>query len=1485
MEVALACCGYCPEHILKMESLSDDNSEKLLLQRIFVSGNQQLDNVSHQIKRNCGGLPLAIILVASLLGRQLEKLEQLGCMQNSFGANHTIEGFMRQILNISFNSLPHYLKTCLLYLGTYPEGFLFLKCDLVKQWVAEGFICAKEGEDMEEIAGSYFDELVHTGLIQVMDIKCNYEVLSYSMHHMVLDFISYKSIEDNFITVLDYSQTTIPLPDKVRRLSLHFGSATYATAPASTRLSQVRSLFFSGLFSCVPSFMVFKLLRVLVLLLWGDIGNTSFNLEGICELFWLRYLQVTCNVPVKLPDQIEPMKHLETLEIDAGVCAVPPDIVRLSNLLHLHLQSGTNLPDGVRCMSSLRTLMYFDLGNSSEDDIWGLGELTNLRDLHLTYSSSPSSEHLKKNLIALATILGKLYNLKSCTLASGTSGMVVLVDGSSCMYSTPVFLERLELPPICFFSRFPKWIGQLHKLCILKVAVRELMMNDIDSLTGLHSLKVLSLCVQRAPERRIVFNDGAFPVLKYFKFRCGVLYMSFMVGAMPNLRRLKLRFNTHIGEKYSSMLSGVEHLLNLQDISGRIWARTESDRRISESALKDAISRHPKCPLLNVKWVDPVEEDYHPSEKHHQRQEKGLSVEKHRVLEKAEDTNKHADAGLSQNSDLPSTVASRCLKSEETAEARKHHVLESMLRDESTEPKSLELSLLKDITNNFSDDREIGRSEFGVVYKGKLRNGSTVVVKRLAVAVDDKKFLDCVHCLMSVKHNNIVRFLGYCANTNENVTKEGFKSVSEMARGRLLCFEDICNGNLQMHLTDESCGFDWHTRYRIIKEICQGLHYLHDKCITHLDLKPGNILVDEKMVPKLVDCGYSRFLSEAISQGGLRNSGGSLAYMDTPEYLDGGAITYKSDIYSLGVIILQIVTGRNKKDSSNTVGVLKNWKSRLTLDTSVGDTLLETCCQQVKICIEIGMSCMDHDPGNRSTTRHIMDRFEETDITEQSVRSDVDSSYLQQMIVCSKATIQPAVAESKPSPATVAPESKISPTIIATESKASPATIPINTTPHSSLTEPKQNVSADDPHRLTHFPRHASPSPAKKTMVISPATMPTKNYHGSSFNSLLSSFGPLLLSQRDVLASASGLPAGPEAFQRHVAVGLAELRDGEGFLSVAWISRLLEAFLLCQEEFRLVVAHVVQSRTRGWEQAEKLVAEYYQRVVNTLDVCNAASEGFDKARRWERLASFAASMLLAPGKIHERQLRHSRKTLYDLSALLVDDAATAGGVASVASGASHCNRSFDPSCTSYEDLSKSPARFRMPHTWSAARQLRAIGSGLVVPRRQEAGLAAPVYAMICVLHLVSWVLVAAIPYPDSGATLHADHLPVAPLHAAFPWAFPLLALQQRLTEEGKRKDRHNFRGLLKEIHTLEKCAQRLAEAIDSAPILLAGEMEAMVRETAAELAAVCAAMKDGLEPLERQVRKVYRHIVRCRDKSHEVFELRSLMVDLPDLSP
>uniref|UniRef100_A0A8R7R384 Disease resistance protein RPM1 n=2 Tax=Triticum urartu TaxID=4572 RepID=A0A8R7R384_TRIUA len=661
MEVAQACCSFHPVHIFQMEFLSDNDSQKLLLQRILSENQspQHFDHVLPHILRKCGGLPLAIIMVASLLASRPEKLDQLGFVQSSLGSNMrlqahpTMERFMEQLLNIRFDSLPHYLKTCLLYLSTCPEGYIFLKDDLVKQWLAEDLICAQLGKDMEEVAISYFDELVSMGLIQVMDINYSYDLLSYSVHHMVLDFITYKSIEENFITVVDYSQTAMLLPDKVRRLSLHFGSATYATTPASTRLSQVRSLFFFGLFNCMPSLMVFKFLRVLNLRLWVDLGNMSLDLTRISELFRLRYLHVTCSAIVKLPDQIEAMKHLETLEINSRVCAIPPDIVRLPSLLHLCLRGGTNLPDGIGHIRSLRTLKYFDLGNNSEDNLWSLGELTNLRDLHFTYSRLPSSEHLKRNLIALASSLGKLCNLKSVTLAPGTAGMVVLVDGSSSMSSAPVFLERLELlPPICIFSRLPKWIGQLRKIRIVKVAVKELLTNDIDILTGLPSLAVLSLWVQTAPEGGIIFNEGALPVLKYFEFRCGVLCLAFMAGAMPNLRRIKLAFNTDIREKYSNMLAGIEHLLNLQDVTGQIGVVTESDRGAAESAFKEAISKHPMSSRSSIQWVDPVEKVFCPSEKQYLRRGRGSSDETHGGLEKAEDAIKHAKRGKTSSAGL-----------------------------------------------------------------------------------------------------------------------------------------------------------------------------------------------------------------------------------------------------------------------------------------------------------------------------------------------------------------------------------------------------------------------------------------------------------------------------------------------------------------------------------------------------------------------------------------------------------------------------------------------------------------------------------------------------------------------------------------------------------------------------------------------------------------------------------------------------------------
>uniref|UniRef100_A0A453T2X0 Protein kinase domain-containing protein n=2 Tax=Aegilops tauschii subsp. strangulata TaxID=200361 RepID=A0A453T2X0_AEGTS len=129
-------------------------------------------------------------------------------------------------------------------------------------------------------------------------------------------------------------------------------------------------------------------------------------------------------------------------------------------------------------------------------------------------------------------------------------------------------------------------------------------------------------------------------------------------------------------------------------------------------------------------------------------------------------------------------------------------VLERILFDESAEPKALSLSLLEHITNSFSDDKEIGCGGFATVYKGVLDNG-TVAVKKLCdmVDMDEKKFSEEIRRLMKAKHKNIVRFLGYCSDTQgEMVDCEG-KLVLADVRQRLLCFEYLPKGSLDKHIT------------------------------------------------------------------------------------------------------------------------------------------------------------------------------------------------------------------------------------------------------------------------------------------------------------------------------------------------------------------------------------------------------------------------------------------------------------------------------------------------------------------------------------------------------------------------------------------------------------------------------------------------------------------------------------------------------------
>jgi hypothetical protein len=642
--VALECCDYQSNNILNMKPLGGEDSEKLLTNLVFGPEHlcpEQFRVPSDIIITKCAGLPLATTFVAGLLTTQPNNVELWQhveeCLCSTLSTNSTFEETLQEILKLSYNSLPHYLKTCLMYLSVYPEGYTLWKIHLVKDWMAEGFIRAAEGTDTAEVSDSYFEELVNRGMIQPVDTNYNGEVLSCTLHHIVLDLIALESTEERFITTLDYSETTRKHYSKARRLALHFSNTRYATKPTGLTMSNVRSIYFFGIIDCVPTVVGFKHLRILILEFWGDKrGSMTFNLTRICRLFQLRDLKILCDASVKveLPTQIRMLRYLETLIIDAAVSAVPLDIVELPGLLHLSLGVKADLPDKIGLLRSLRTLHCCDLGSNSEDNVLSLGDLMNLQDLHLTYCTEESNEHLKRNLTALASSLGKLVNLKSVTLAPGASGTAIYHDVWSSMSSFPVFIQRLEfLPPICIFSRLPKWIGQLHKLHTLEVVVSKLLMEDMDILIGLPALTILSLYVRRPTAENIIFGRGAFLGLKYFKYTCGVLSLAFQEGAFPNLQRLELSFNAHRGEQYDYLLLGLDYLLNVKEIAGMIGAATgaeEPDRRVAESAFKDAIRKHPRFSSYdNVKRVDWVCEEYQLT-----TQEKDSSSENSEILQK-----------------------------------------------------------------------------------------------------------------------------------------------------------------------------------------------------------------------------------------------------------------------------------------------------------------------------------------------------------------------------------------------------------------------------------------------------------------------------------------------------------------------------------------------------------------------------------------------------------------------------------------------------------------------------------------------------------------------------------------------------------------------------------------------------------------------------------------------------------------------------------
>ncbi|PWA47107.1 hypothetical protein CTI12_AA503040 [Artemisia annua] len=374
------------------------------------------------------------------------------------------------------------------------------------------------------------------------------------------------------------------------------------------------------------------------------------------------------------------------------------------------------------------------------------------------------------------------------------------------------------------------------------------------------------------------------------------------------------------------------------------------------------------------------------------------------------------------------------------------------------------------------------------------------------------------------------------------------------------------------------------------------------------------------------------------------------------------------------------------------------------------------------------------------------------------------------------------------------------------------------------------------------------------------------DYHGSSSPNF-TSFGRSILSmKRDPVVhsidheNTNNQDNEIEAFQRQVTQRFHDLSlvDSNELLSVTWVSKLLDVFLCCQEEFKVILFN--NKSVLAKQPMEKLVSDYFEKSVKGLDVCNAIRDGIEQIRQWQKQLEI---VLCALGNersvLGEGQIRRAKKALIDLAIGMLDEKESSSNVA-------HRNRSFGR-YTKDSQGHKSLKHFRslsfsVSRSWSACKQLQAIGNNIVAPKSSEIiatnGLAVAVYTMSNVFLFVMWALVAAIPCQDRGLQVHFN------VPKNFIWGAPIVSLHERILDEAKKRERRNTCGLLKEIYGIEKSARYMNELIDSVQFPVGEEKEEEVRRRVEELGIVYGALKNGLDPLEKQVREVFHRIVKSR---------------------
>uniref|UniRef100_A0ACD5ZI10 Uncharacterized protein n=1 Tax=Avena sativa TaxID=4498 RepID=A0ACD5ZI10_AVESA len=605
-DVAKSCRSSFGGDIYDIKHLDDVHSRQLFHRRLFGCKEDcpsHLEKVSDQILKKCDGLPLAIITMSGLLANRERREDLWNKVKDSIGCalerNHGVRRMMK-ILSLSYFDLPHYLRSCLLYMVIFPEDFIIEKKYLIRRWIGEGFIHKEDNYTVYEIGERCFNELLNRGLIQASMINSYGTVKSCRVHDMILDFLISKSIEENFVSLLGVPVLTVKTQSKVvHRLSLQVSKEGYSAMQTSdVVLSHVRSLNVFRYTVEIPSLDKFRYLRVLHLEKYKHLKDQ--HLESIVCLFHLRYLNLKNTGISKLPERIGRLGCLEILDIRYNnIQKLPASIVDLRKLVHLFVDrtygapygDGDKFPDGISKMQALEILKKVRVLQQPCDFPWSLGQLKNLTNLSLDLSANEDTHVVQECEIALVSSLCKLGNQNLCSLS--------IQDGSS-LLQQPWSPAPLTLKKLSTFDsavpQVPKWVSSLRNLQQLRIEVNGIKYDDLCILGALPALLILHLMSSEKSDGKLIVDDEiGFRFLRFFSYNahCCRVGLMFAEGSMPHLETLELlEFRTNQDESLDFGIGNLPSLINVK------YRGAIEEIGAVETAMKRAVIAHPKHPSL-----------------------------------------------------------------------------------------------------------------------------------------------------------------------------------------------------------------------------------------------------------------------------------------------------------------------------------------------------------------------------------------------------------------------------------------------------------------------------------------------------------------------------------------------------------------------------------------------------------------------------------------------------------------------------------------------------------------------------------------------------------------------------------------------------------------------------------------------------------------------------------------------------------------------